>query len=168
MATYFGLKKTNCDYTVIIDDDLEQSPKDIIKIYKEIKKGYDVVYGINEKYNQKGFVRSRGSKIRDYLFNKLTNKPKNLKVCSFRIMNRDIVNKVIKANSKFIYISMEILKNTNNIGNIYLKYTSNNNSNYKFSTLIRLFMKIYIYYSNLLVFKMFRKDIEQFEIGEII
>ena len=38
------------DYAVIIDDDLQNPPEEIFKLWNEIEKGYDVVYA---KYHHK-------------------------------------------------------------------------------------------------------------------
>ena len=44
-AILTGLNYTNAKWIVIMDDDLQHSPYDIIKLYEEAKKGFDVVYG---------------------------------------------------------------------------------------------------------------------------
>jgi undecaprenyl-phosphate 4-deoxy-4-formamido-L-arabinose transferase len=166
-AVLTGLKYTNSDFTVIIDDDLQQQPKDIIKLYQEIVKGYDVVYGVNKTAYQKKVIRQFGSRLRDYVFNRITNKPKDIKVCSFRMLNRKTVEQVVQSNNRFVYISMEILKHTRNIGNIKVDYASNNHSNYNLGKLIRLIIKLYITYSPQKMFEPFKQygnDCEQYEI----
>lgn len=148
-AVLCGLRHSDCEYTVILDDDLEHEPDDIIKLYAAMAQGYDVVYGVNtpKKSHNVGGFRRLGSRVRDSLFNRITKKPKDQKVCSFRIINRKTVDNIIKADTKFIYISMEILRHTVNIGNVMVRYNERAVSGYSALRLIALLMKIYIYYA---------------------
>lgn len=146
-AVFCGLGFAKTDYTVIMDDDREHNPRDIKNLHKEIIKGFDVVYALNSNIEKQTFIRKAGSKLRDFTFNHLTEKPKDLKVCSFRILNRKTVNNILKARSRFVYISMEILKNTVNIANIKVAYGTRNVSGHSFPKLVALLLKIYIYYS---------------------
>ncbi|MCK5811589.1 MAG: glycosyltransferase [Clostridiales bacterium] len=166
LATFYGLMQTSGDYVIIIDDDLEQNPEDIVKLYSEIKKGFHVVYGIDTKVKQKKLIRSIGSSLRDWLFNRLTNKQKNILVSSFRIMDRQLVNKVLLADCKFIYLSMEILKNTNLVGNVAITYEKNKESNYHLLSLIKIWWMIYLYYGKCNMLKIFRKKLQPFIIEE--
>ena len=43
-AILTGLNYASGNYVVIMDDDLQHSPYDILKLYEEIKKGFDVCY----------------------------------------------------------------------------------------------------------------------------
>ena len=153
LATFLGLKYAKGDYVVIIDDDLAQNPEDIVKLYNEIEKGFDVVYGIKKNASNRSVIRSIGSIVRDFTFNTITKKPKHIKVSSFRILHKEIVGKILKANTKFIYISMEILKHTTNIGNIYVEYTKGTATNYNYRKLTSIIKNMYIYYSTQKVFK---------------
>ena len=47
-ALICGFNYVKGDFVITIDDDLQHNPEDIIKLYKKIKKGYDVVYAIPE------------------------------------------------------------------------------------------------------------------------
>lgn len=167
-AIFLGLKHAKGDYIVIIDDDFAHNPDDIHLLYTEAEKGYDVVYGIDKKDNSKSLFRSLGSRIRDITFDAITNKPKQLKVCSFRIINYTTKEKIIEADKEFIYISMEILKYTINISNIYLDYLEGSKSNYSFSKLTNLILNMYIYYSNQKLFKKKTMPKDTYRIGEIV
>ena len=156
-AVLCGLRYASKDYTVIMDDDLEHNPKDIPKLFEEIKKGYSVVYALNSNKTKKSLIRGIGSKLRDKTFNCLTKKPKEIKVCSFRILNRETVDNVIKANSRFVYISMEILKHTNNLANIEVPYGTRRASGHSIGKLVKLLLNIFVYYSNCKILKRFRK-----------
>jgi undecaprenyl-phosphate 4-deoxy-4-formamido-L-arabinose transferase len=167
-ATLCGLRHATMDYAVIMDDDLEHRPEDIPLLVKEMQSGYDVVYALNEEKSKASMHRKIGSRLRDMVFNVLTEKPSGLKVCSFRILNRRTIENVIKAEGKFVYISMEILKHTVNIGNIKVQYGERTTSGHKLSSLIRLLLNIIINYSKTGLFSRFRKKSPAYVIKTVV
>lgn len=95
-AMYAGLKNANGDYVVIMDADLQHSPKilpnmlDIIKTNK-----YDSV--ATRRASRKGEKVGRG--LFSKLFFKLINKSSNIKIedgaMDYRLMNRKMVNAIL-------------------------------------------------------------------------
>jgi len=164
-AVFCGLQYSRCDYAVIIDDDLEQDPSDIMVLYSEILKGYDAVYGIGHTV-EKGLYRGLGSKMRDLLLNLITKKPKDKRVCSFRIMNKKMVEKIIQADTRFVYISLEMLKYTNNIESILVPYQAQKHSNYRPAALVKLLAKMFLYYAPGAVWEKYRRKGPCFEVQE--
>jgi undecaprenyl-phosphate 4-deoxy-4-formamido-L-arabinose transferase len=165
-ALLCGLRECRCDYAAIIDDDLEQNPEDILVLYDAIRKGADVVYGVGAA--ERGAFRSFGSWLRDQLFDRITDKPENMKVCSFRIMNRATVEQVTKAYTKFVYISLEILKHTTQIANISVRTGERAPSGYRPLRLMRLLFWMYVYYAPCKLLKPFRQHGACYEIGEAL
>lgn len=163
-AVLCGLRASKCNYTVIIDDDLEHEPDDILKLYRKAQEGYDVVYGLNDKNNSCGVFRNFGALLRDRLIHKLTGLTKDKKVCSFRIINKQTVSKVTRADTKFVYISLEILKHTKNIENVRVDYNERKASGYHLFKLIDLMLKMLIYY--LPIFKLFRRHGKAYKVKE--
>ncbi len=168
LATFLGLKYARGDYIIIMDDDLAHNADDIIPLYTKIKKGYDAVYAVNKKDNRGSKIRSAGSKARDIVINIIGRKPKDIYVSSFRIIDSKINKKVIVSDKDFIYISLEILKHTKNIGNIYVAYMQDSPTNYTLKKLILLIYNILIYYSRQKIIKTKTRDANKYEIGEII
>ncbi len=168
-ALICGFNYIKGDYVVTLDDDLQHNPEDIIKLYNTIIKGYEVVYGIPEdrEYN---FYRKIGSKMTNLLFGLITSKKPEIRVSSFRIMTRDLIEKIVKHKAGFVYISAIILQFTDNIGNIYVSHNNRKygKSNYNFIKLARLFIKLYLYYGNLSLLKLFRSKNPQYIIEEKI
>jgi len=163
-ALLCGLRECRCNYAAIIDDDLEQDPEDIPLLYDELQKGYDVVYGVGAA--ERGAFRGFGSRLRDRLFDHITNKPREMKVCSFRIMNRATVEKVTQADTRFVYISLEILKHTNRIGNVSVRAGERAPSGYRPLRLMRLLMQMYIYYAPCRLLRPVRRHGACYEVGE--
>ena len=166
-ALMCGLNYASYDYIVTIDDDLQHLPVDIIDLYNEIKKGYDIVYGIPAE-RQQLFYRRLGSYLTDKMFNLITKKSQDIRVSSFRIMKRKLVEKIIEDKRSFVYLSAIILNLTDNIGNIYIEHEERRygSSNYNFYKLFKLFSKLYIYYSQNKLCELLRKERPQFIIEE--
>lgn len=148
-ALFCGLHYTTGDYVVTMDDDLQHNPEDIEKLLLELDKGYQVVYGIPLE-RKHPFYRQVGSKVTYYLFNRITTKPPGLKISSFRVIRRELVEKIIKEQTSFVYISAIIFRYTSQVGNVTISHASRKHgeSNYNFRKLLKTFLKIYIYYSN--------------------
>lgn len=166
-AIFCGFNYAEGDYIITMDDDLEHQPEVIIKLYEKIKEGYDAVYAIpqNREYS---FYRRIGSKLTNKLFNLITPKSEELRVSSFRIITRELLNKIINVDKSFIYISAVILKERAEIANIYIDQgeRKHGDSNYNFLKLLRLFFKLYIYYGSLAILKFLRSKKEQYIIKE--
>ena len=104
-------------YIITMDSDLEQSPKDIVKLLEEIENNdYDVVFA--------NFVRKHGkiknffSKLYGKLENYLLNFPENIYRSPFFIVQRSIKNKLIQISSPSPNISVLISMITKKIGKI--------------------------------------------------
>ena len=162
-AILCGLRHAKYEYTVIIDDDLEQSPEDIWALYEKICEGYDAVYGISQYKS----VKNLGSLMRDALFRLMTHIPKGIKVSSFRIMNSRTREAVCLADTKFVYISMEILKHTQNIANITINRGPKAESNYTFKKLTAVYKNIIMTYGKCFLFKHKRAKGSCYKIREI-
>ncbi len=166
-AVFCGLEHAAKDYTVIIDDDLEQDPADIMALYTEAQKGYDAVYGISVA-GTKGAFRAVGSKLRDTLFDCMTDKPKDIKVGSFRLINKQTVDKIVHAQTRFVYVSMELLKHTSRIGNVAVRQQPAVTSTYKPGKLIKLLVQMVVYYAPGRFWRLFRKQGRCYSIDELV
>ncbi|WP_291632640.1 glycosyltransferase family 2 protein [Clostridium sp.] len=166
-ALMCGFHYSTGEYVVTIDDDLQHPPEEIYKLKKKIDEGYDVVYAIPIIKKHSGY-RKIGSKMTDYMFNKICSKPKNIKVSSFRIIRKNIVKEIIKDNTSFVYISAITFKNTRSISNVEVKHDLRKygKSNYNFYKLFKLYIKLYLYYSNHKIFKKFISSKQQFKIKD--
>lgn len=133
-ATLAGLRVSEGEYVITMDDDLSHNPDDFEKLISIMgSKNFDVIFGIPTN-NRRGLLRKGGSGIRDIIFNVFFRKPKSIYVSSFRILNRFLIDKIITDISEYRYLSVEILKHTQAIGNIQIKYSraSGNISRYSF------------------------------------
>ncbi len=162
-ALICGFNYVNGVYIVTMDDDLQHDPENIINLYQKIKEGYDAVYAV-PKDREYSFYRKMGSKLTNYLFDLITNKSHSTRVSSFRIIKKELVDKIRTEKTSFVYISAVLLKYTDKIANIYVSHSERKygDSNYNIFKLSRLFLKLYIYYGNFTFLKYLRREKEQF------
>lgn len=166
-ALMCGLHFAQGNYIITMDDDIQNPPEEIEKLMSKIIKGYDVVYGIpRQKLHSK--YRLLGAVMRDLLFNTLFRIPKNIKVSSFRVLRKDLVESIIQDKTSFVYISAVIFKNKVKVANVQVEHSRREFglSNYSLSKLAKLFLKICINYGP--CFSRFAdKSKPQFEIDDL-
>ncbi|HEX3010206.1 MAG TPA: glycosyltransferase family 2 protein [Bacteroidales bacterium] len=147
-AVMCALNYCTGDYATIIDDDLQNPPIEILKLLDEVEKGFDVVYA---KYHEKkhNVFRNFGSRVNDLFATWLIEKPKDLYLCSFKIINRDMINEIIKYKGPFPYIDGLILRATNRVSSVYVEHNRREagKSNYTLSKLMRLWLNMFVNFS---------------------
>lgn len=147
-AVMCSLNYSTGDYAAIIDDDLQNPPEEIFKLLEEIKKGYDVVYA---KYHVKRhhWFRNFGSKINDIFATWLIGKPKNLYLCSFKMINRAMIDELKKYKGPFPYIDGLLLRATSNVSAVYVEHKARTQgkSNYTLGKLLNLWLSMFINFS---------------------
>ena len=140
-AILAGLHYTKGDYIIILDDDLQTDPKNIIDLISKIEEGFDVVYA---NYKSKYHVRfhNLGSKFNDLIMHILFQKPKNIQITSYFIIKRFLVDEIKKYPGPYPYLGGLILQTTNNIGKIDIEHYARHfgKSNYSFLKLFRLWV----------------------------
>lgn len=146
-ALMCGLHYVTGQYAVILDDDLQNPPEEIAKLWLKIREGYDIVYGLPAISKVQGY-RYWGGRLRDFLFELMINKPPGIKVSSFRILQRELVEKIIEDRTSFVYISAMTFKHKVKAANIEVEHQPREygHSNYSLLKLARLYLKIWFNY----------------------
>jgi len=65
-----GLRQAKGEVVIVMDADLQNPPEEIPKLLEEIKKGYDLVFGVRKKRKDK-LIRKIGSYLAQRILNKL-------------------------------------------------------------------------------------------------
>ncbi|MDF2437238.1 MAG: glycosyl transferase family 2 [Bacteroidota bacterium] len=141
-ALLAGLRLSKGNYTVIMDDDFQHQPSDIITLYNECMKGYDVCYAhFSEK--KQSLLKNTGSDINGRMAQVLIKKPKEIYLSPFKIINKPTINEIMKFAGPYPYIDGIILSITSNITQIDIQHMSRHNgkSNYTMSRSFSVFMK---------------------------
>jgi glycosyltransferase involved in cell wall biosynthesis len=148
-AVMCGLNYAKGDYTVIIDDDLQNPPSEIIKLLEIAQKSdFDVVYGQYDDKKHTNF-RNLGSWMVNQITTSLFNKPADLYLSSFKIIKKDVVQEICKYQGPYPYIDGLIFNITDNVGKVVVQHNNRNHgeSNYNFKKLASLFLNIIFGYS---------------------
>jgi undecaprenyl-phosphate 4-deoxy-4-formamido-L-arabinose transferase len=151
-AILAGLNYANGEVIVLMDDDLQHSPKDIFKIYSEIKNGYDVCYAsfFDRKHS---FLKVLGSKVNNFFASIFLKKTFNLYLSPFKGFSDSIKNEIIKYKGSSVYIDGIILSLTKNISSIQVQHYESQRSfvksNYTFFKLIKLWSQTIVGYSTI-------------------
>jgi len=167
-AIMCGLHYTESDFVVIMDDDIQNPPEEIEKLLAKIEVGYDVVYGIPDQKHDAP-ERLLGTVMRDILFRVLFKMPKNIKVSSFRILRKRLVDRIIQSNTSFVYISAIIFHGEYEVkvANVRVAHTQKpyGHSRYTLRKLVILYLRIFMTY-NVLFSRFADRSQPQFEIAD--
>jgi glycosyltransferase involved in cell wall biosynthesis len=148
-AVMAGLNKAMGDYVIIMDDDLQNPISEIEKlITAALTTGNDVIYTFYNKKKQ-SFWRNIGSWINDKAANIMLKKPSDLYLSSFKIMNRFVINEIVKYDLPFPYIDGLILRITDKIGKIKVEHHERKigESGYTLKKLILLWLNMFTNFS---------------------
>lgn len=147
-ALIAGLNYVKGEYCVMMDDDFQNPPEEVLNLIKEMEKGYNVVYTYN-KDRQDPFFRRLGSRLNDIAANIVLNKPAGLYLSSFKIIDRFIINEIIKYEGQDPYIDGIILRSTDQIGTaaVVHKARSHGQSGYTLKKLVSLWLSMALNFS---------------------
>lgn len=136
------------DFAVIIDDDFQNPPGEILTLLNEAKKGYDVVYSKYHKKKHSPF-RNLGSWFNDRVATALIRKPKNLYLSSFKVIARPLIEEITKYRGPFPYIDGLILRATSSVSSVYVEHhrRSVGRSNYNLRKLVSLWLNMFVNFS---------------------
>jgi len=136
------------DYAVVIDDDFQNPPSEIRSLVEEARKGYDVVYS---RYAEKrhGAFRNLGSRFNNLVANWLLDKPAELYLSSFKVINAHIMQRLIRYQGPSPYIDGLILRETRNITSVLVEHHARREgqSNYTLAKLLSLWLNMFINFS---------------------
>jgi len=148
-AVMAGLNKATGDYVVIMDDDFQNPISEVVKLAKTIfENDYDVVYSYYGK-KMDSLYKNFGSWFNDKVANIMLKKPKDLYLSSFKVLNRFLVNEIIKYQAPFPYIDGLILQITDKIGKIKVEHhkRQEGRSRYTLRKLISLWLNMFTNFS---------------------
>ncbi len=148
-ATMCGFTFAKGDKIITIDDDLQNPPEEITKLVKTYQKNMsDITYGIYSK-KQHNFARnvmSKSVKKSSKIFMKGTGKGS-----SFRIINHNIVKRLLEHNITFIFIDELLQWYTSKISFVVVEHKKrkHNKSGYSAGKLFHLASDLTYYYTNI-------------------
>lgn len=141
-AILAGLKESQGEVVVTLDDDGQNSPFEVKKMLDAINnQNVDVVFA---KYKEKkhSFFRNCFSKVNDFMAEKLISKPKGLYVGSFCAIRKYVVERVVQYENPYPYLRGLLLQTTSHIINVDVEHRDRilGESTYTFHSLFRLWL----------------------------
>ena len=149
-STLCGLKYSRGDYVVTIDDDLQNPPEEIPLLLERIKYGFDVVFGIPREKHHKA-LRNWGSRFIDKSINLIFPAAGAIKRSSFRILTRELVDRMLIHPRPPVYMAALILTHALKPGNIEVRHETRKygQSNYNIIKTFGMTRNLLINYSYL-------------------
>jgi glycosyltransferase involved in cell wall biosynthesis len=143
-AVMTGLRHVRGAYTITMDDDLQNPPEEVVRIYDHARLGnWDVVY---TRYGVKQHAgwRNLGSRFANSVADSLLDKPKGLYLSSFRCMSALVVRSLTRYQGPYPYVDGLIMQVTQRIDSIEVRHLprSQGRSNYNLRRLVRLWLNL--------------------------
>lgn len=143
-AVMSGLRHARGSYVITMDDDLQNPPEEVLRLYDHARLGnWDVVY---TRYAEKKHDawRNLGSRFANWVADQLMDKPKGLYLSSFRCMSALVVREVTRYSGPYPYIDGLIMQVTQRIDSIEVMHLARveGRSNYTLRRLVRLWLNL--------------------------
>lgn len=148
-ANICGFEYCTGDYLITMDDDLQNPPEEIIHLINKVHEGYDVVFGRFKDKKHAGYRRA-GSRLIGQINKRLFNKPPNLVLSNFRIIRRDLVDRICSYKTNFPYIPGLVLMFMSSPANTWVEHHERpvGKSNYNIFRILQLVFRILFSYSS--------------------
>lgn len=148
-AVMAGLNIVKGRYIITVDDDLQNPPSEVLKLYQyayQSKKHVIYTYYREKKHH---WFRNLGSQFANWTATLVLEKQKDLYLSSFRCMSAKVVKEIIQYKGPFPYIDGLIIQVTNSIGSLQVEHVarSEGRSNYTIKRLLRLWTSIALNFS---------------------
>ena len=138
-----GLRFANGDIVVIMDDDLQHEPADLIRLCEAMSDEVDVVYG-RFRHKQQALWKNLGSWLADMAARVVLHKPRGIYLSPFKALRRAIVDEVVKYDGPFPYVDGLILTTTSHIAQVDVSHHQRyaGKSNYNLARSIIVWLKL--------------------------
>ncbi len=122
-ALMAGLRKSDGDIVVCLDDDGQTPADEVGKLLVGIEEGSDVVYAQYETKKHSAF-RNFGTWMNDVMTRVMLGKPKDLHLTSYFAAKRFVVESMLAYEKSYPYIIGLVLRATKNISNVPVNHRS--------------------------------------------
>jgi undecaprenyl-phosphate 4-deoxy-4-formamido-L-arabinose transferase len=143
-AVMTGLRHASGRYVITMDDDLQNPPEEVLKIYDHARQGqWDVVYTRYAKKEHEGW-RNIGSRFANWVADQLLDKPPGLYLSSFRCMSAFAVQQVTRYAGPYPYVDGLLMQVTQRLTSIEVRHLprAEGRSNYTLKRLVLLWLNL--------------------------
>lgn len=148
-ALLAGLQISTGDYVITLDDDMQNPPEEMIHLIRTAEAGHDAVFG-RFRQKQHAAYRRMGSQVISLLNTAVFHKPKGLTLSNFRLVRRDVVDRICAYRTAYPYIPGLVLMFSASPANVYVEHRARaeGRSNYTLPKIVALVMRILFNYSS--------------------
>lgn len=148
-AIFAGLTKAQGEWVVILDCDLQDQPKEVLKLYDKAKEGYDAVIAKRNK-RKDSFSKKMGSYLFSKLYTYLTDTKYEHEIANYGIYNRKVVDAVLSISDYIKFFPLFVNFVGFNTTTIEVEHGSRKSgeTSYSFKKLVLLAFNTIISFSN--------------------
>ncbi|TKB26120.1 glycosyltransferase family 2 protein [Desulfopila sp. IMCC35006] len=149
-ANLCGFREAKGDYVITMDDDLQNPPEEVSKLIESVRQGHDLVIGHFES-KKHSLMRRIGSHMVGWLIRTAFDVKDDLVLSNFRIIRRDVVDRVCRNTSVAPYIPGLVLKYSAHRCNVLVRHLprAEGKSNYTIRKLLGLVANIMFNHSTI-------------------
>ncbi|UYN96252.1 MAG: glycosyltransferase family 2 protein [Enhydrobacter sp.] len=149
-AVMAGLARARGNYTISMDDDLQNPPDEVKRLFEYARDGgYDVVYTYYDEKKHAAW-RNLGSRFTNWCADHLIDKPKGLYLSSFRCVSAFVREHIVASyEGPYPYVDGLIFQVTQNVGRLQVAHLprAEGRSNYTLARLFRLWLSMFLNFS---------------------
>lgn len=141
-AIMAGLRETQGDLILLMDDDMQTHPSQCVKLLDSVGDA-DVVFASWPEHKQ-AWWRELGSKFTVWSMRVLTDRPKEIYASNFIVLRRHVRDEIVRYQGPYVYIQGLIFRATANIKNEEVTHfeRAQGTSGYSLKSLIRLWSTV--------------------------
>jgi glycosyltransferase involved in cell wall biosynthesis len=147
-ANLAGMREAAGDYVITMDDDLQNPPDQALLLIEKAREGHDVVFGRFDRKQAPGY-RRLGSKLINVVNRRVFAQPPELAVSNYRILRRDVVERICSSRTAHPYITGQALLYSSNAADVRVRHDARpvGRSNYSLRRIVTLVLVILFSYS---------------------
>ena len=148
-ANLAGLRETTGDFVITMDDDGQNPPDQVPLLVGAAMQGHDVVFGAFERKQAAGY-RRLGSRLIGLVNRRVFGQPDDLVVSNFRVLRRDVVDRICSSRTEQPYLTGQALLYSGNLANVSVRHEPRavGASTYSFPRILALVLTILFSYSS--------------------
>jgi dolichol-phosphate mannosyltransferase len=148
-AIMAGLTLAKGEWVVVLDCDLQDQPKEVLKLYKKAQEGFDVVLA-KRKNRQDSFFKKMSSLLFSKIYSFFTDTKYDNEVANFGIYHSKVIASILQIADSIKFFPLFVIFVGYNSTSIIVEHAlrEEGNSSYNFSKLISLAFNSIISFSN--------------------
>lgn len=148
-AIMAGLSQAKGEWIVVMDCDLQDQPKEVVKLYNKAKEGFEVVLAKRKK-RQDSFLKKMSSKLFSVVYSFFTDTHYDNEVANFGIYHKKVIQSILEISDTIKFFPLFVKLVGFNTTSVIVEHAEREegNSSYSFSKLISLAFNTIISFSN--------------------